>query len=158
MKRLICVELYEEHSAANYYAIRFMNEADPLIDQFVDTYNTPEFESDLMAIGYWLEKIGERGALERYFRPEGHPKVKAIPVPPPASKLRLYCFRLDEKVLIFGGGKKKTTRAFQDDVDLAMHVKIVRTVGSRLLKYIEHGQTTKQGKFLTGRLTFEVDL
>lgn len=112
MKRLICVELYEEHRAVNFYAIRFMNAVEPLIDHFLEAYDTPEFESDLMAIGYWLDKIGERGALERYFRLEGHPKVKAIPVPPPASNLRLYCFRLDEKVLIFGGGKKKTTRTY----------------------------------------------
>lgn len=158
MKRLLCVELYEEHHAVSFYAIRFMDNAEPLIDQFLNVYDVPEFESDLMAIAYWLEKIGERGALERYFRLEGHPNVKAIPVPPPASKLRLYCYRLDESVLILGGGKEKTTRAYQDDADLSMHVNIVRTIGNRLLKYIASGQVTKRGKQLTGRLTFEIDL
>lgn len=48
----------------------------------------------------WIDRIGETGALERYFRPEGKygDGVSAIPIE--SGKLRLYCLRLSDKILI----------------------------------------------------------
>jgi hypothetical protein len=158
VKRLVSVELFEEHPAVNYYVIRFWDEDESLFDQFLTRFDTDEFETDLQSITYWLDVIGNRGALERYFKPEGHPRVKAIPVPPPNSVLRLYCFRISDQVLILGGGKDKRVRKFQDDPELQMHVTIVKTVGKKLLRFIELRKASVDGKMLKGKLTFEIGI
>ena len=154
----MCVELYEEHEVINLYSILFSDENEPLIDQFLNGYSKPEFEDDLHAISYWLDKIGKRGALERHFKPEGHPQVKAIPVPPPSSKLRLYCFRINDEILIFGGGKIKEVRTFQEDPELLKHVQIVKKTGKKIQRYLDQGKIMKNGKELTGKLTFEIEI
>jgi hypothetical protein len=158
VKRLVCIELFEEHQAVNYYSIRFSDENETLYDQFLTNFSAEEFEKDLYAITYWMDKIGESGALERYFKPEGHPKVKAIPIPPPSSVLRLYCFRISENILIIGGGKEKLVRAFQDDAELFNHVQIVKKVGKKIERYKEKNKISVNDKVLTGKLTFEIEL
>lgn len=156
MKRLICIELLEEHEAVNLYGIRFSDQPDTLFDQFLSKLSGPEFDNDLDTITYWIDKIGEIGALERHFRPEGHPKVKAIPIQ--TSAVRLYCFRISDSVLILGGGDSKYVKAFQDDPILAQHVKIVKKAGIKVLRYIENGRIIVDGKALAGKLTFEIDI
>lgn len=158
MKRLICVELFEEHEAVNIYTIRFNDENESLLDQFITEFSTAEFESDLAIITYWMDKIGQRGALERYFKPEGHPKVKAIPVPPPSSVLRLYCFRISDNILIIGGGNIKKVKAFQDDKTLFNHVQIVKKVGKKILRYKDRQKVEVNNKVLNGKLAFEIDI
>ncbi len=158
MKRLVSVDLFEEHHAVNFYSIRFHDEEETLFDQFLTKFSTDEFEADLQTITYWMDKIGNLGALERYFKPEGHPKVKAIPIPPPNSVLRLYCFRLSDQVLILGGGKQKLTRTYQEDAELFRHVRIVKKVGKKILRYIDQNKITVNEKDLAGKLTFEIEL
>lgn len=38
------------------------------------------------------------------------------------SKLRLYCLRLSDKILILGNGGVKSTRVYEDDVNLRAYV------------------------------------
>lgn len=158
MKRLICVELHEEHPAVSYYTIRFSDEKEPLFDQFLTNFSDEKFETDIFTITAWLDKIGNAGALERYFKPEGHPKVKAIPIPPPSSDLRLYCFRVSESILILAGGGEKKTRTYQEDAVLSEQVRITKKVGKKLLRLSESGKISIAHKELSGKLTFEIEL
>jgi hypothetical protein len=158
VKRSVLVELMEEHAGANFYSIRFADETDSLFEQFITKFDTPRFKEDVDSIVYWLDKIGERGALERHFRNEGHPNVKAIPIPPPSSKLRLYCFRLSDEILVFGGGDIKQTRTYQEDPVLTRHVKIVRAVGTTIQQRISIGTTTNVARELYGQLDFKINI
>jgi hypothetical protein len=158
VKRLISVELLEEHQAVNYYAIRLDGDEETLFERFLSEFDTDEFQHDLDTITYWLDKIGTKGALERYFKPEGHPKVKAIPLPPPSSILRLYCFRISDQILLLGGGKDKRVKKYQEDPELYRHVQIVTKVGFKLLRFRDHEKVFINGKQLMGKLTFEIDL
>lgn len=65
--------------------------------------------------------MGETGALQRYFRPEGG-NVKALPtyVDIPRmnrkiGKMRLYCLRLSDRILILGGGAVTTSQSYEED-------------------------------------------
>ena len=46
--------------------------------------------------------------------------VCALPVV--SGKLRLYCLRLSDSVLIAGGGGRKTTQSYEEDVNLNGYV------------------------------------
>lgn len=68
-----------------------------------------------------IEKMGETGAYERYFRPEGG-NIKAVPtyidIPKmnkKIGKMRLYCLRLSEQMLILGGGAVTISQRYEDD-------------------------------------------
>lgn len=51
-----------------------------------------EYDEDIDVIIAWLDKIAERGALLRHFRPEGNyaDGVGAIPIEV-GNRVRLYC-------------------------------------------------------------------
>lgn len=62
------------------------------------------------------------GALERYFRPEGKLKDGVCALPVLQSKLRLYCLRLSDKILVLGNGGIKKTRTYNEDDTLRGYV------------------------------------
>lgn len=157
MKRYICLDLFEEHPNVNLYTIRFLEDEKSLFDRFLEKHETPEFEAELQMITHWLDKIGQFGALERFFRPEGHPMVKAIPLFSSYAGLRLYCFRLSDSILILGGGKQKMVKKFQEDSELQFHVEVVKKSGLQLLKAIDQGRIRK-ARYLYGNLTFKIEL
>ena len=71
VKRKISVELFEEYEAVNFYTIRFDGEETEADKFFASIPDDVEFDFDYDVISRWIEKIGEKGALERYFRTEG---------------------------------------------------------------------------------------
>lgn len=121
MKRLI-IELYKEYEKTAFYSIRFETEELCETDRFIERFSKIEsFQDDLQIIKKWIEKMGtEKGALERYFRPER--KASAIPLE--VSDLRLYCIRLSDEVVILGTVEKKHRRLFKT---VPMHIPILLT-------------------------------
>ena len=60
--------------------------------------------------------------MERYFRPEGKLKDGVCALPVLQSKLRLYCLRLSDKILVLGNGGVKKTRTYNEDDTLKGYV------------------------------------
>ena len=62
------------------------------------------FNQDYQRIIAALQVILQRGALERFFRPEGKmgDHVQAIPIE--GGMLRLYCLRISEQIVILSDG------------------------------------------------------
>lgn len=75
-----------------------------------------------MKIVALINKIADMGALERYFRPEGKLKDRVCALPIMQSKLRLYCLRLSDKILVLGNGGVKKTRTYNEDDTLKGYV------------------------------------
>ena len=63
--------------------------------------------------------------------------VVALPVI--TSKLRLYCLRLSDKILIFGNGDVKATRRYQDDTKLKAYVITLQKFEKLLKEGVENG-------------------
>jgi hypothetical protein len=154
VKRLI-IELYKEYEKTAFYSIRFEAEQLCETDRFIERFTKSDsFQDDLQIIKAWIEKMGtEKGALERYFRPERN--ASAIPLD--ASDLRLYCVRLSDEVVILGNGGEKTSRAVQDSPDVYPHFIDMNNLYRTLQASIRRGNTIRNGKQLSGQLEFEIE-
>jgi len=152
---IIKIELFEEHDRVNFYTLRFQNE-ETEIDKFFDKFPEGcEFDEDVEIIIKWIDQIGERGALERYFRPEGKRKDNVWAIPIETSSLRLYVLRLSDNLLILGNGGIKTTETYNEDKSLSKCVELLQEVDRYLKSRINKGHITVYKKQLFGNLNFQ---
>lgn len=152
MNRIIGIELLEEHDHVTFYTIRYIGEQFTEFDKFYDRFdNQTKYERDLNNTVTWIDKIGKTGALDRNFRPE-RGDLKALPTD--FGKLRLYCFRLTEGIVLLGNGGIKTTRTFNEDPVLNEYAETIESVGKILLSRINNGHSTNtHNNLLHGSLT-----
>lgn len=83
MNQRYYLELIEEHDAVNYYSVHLDDEDLSELERFFEKFpEGSEYDEEIDTIIAWLDKIGENGALERYFRNEGKygDGVSAIPI------------------------------------------------------------------------------
>ena len=105
------------------YTIQFLSESDSEFERFYTRFkDDAAYNPDLMRIVALINKIADMGALERYFRPEGKLKDGVCALPVLQSKLRLYCLRLSDKILVLGNGGVKKTRTYNEDDTLKGYV------------------------------------
>ena len=131
------------------------SEFEKFLNEFKDnaTYNR-DFNVILLA----LSKIIDKGALERFFRNEGrmNDNVKALAID--SRKLRLYCLRISDQILILGNGGVKATRTYQEDSKLSGYVVDLQSFDKVLLKAQKSGKVTIEKNMITDiqSATFEI--
>ena len=105
-----------------------------------------------------MDKIAETGALERYFRPEGRygDGVGVIPIDV-GNKVRLYCLRLSDKILVFGNGGVKDTTTWQESEELAPYVKLLIDTSRFISSRMNDGSLVLVDKEIIGDLKFTRD-
>lgn len=117
-----------------------------------------EYNSDYQRIIAALQVILDKGALERFFRPEGkmNDNVHAIPIE--GGKLRLYCLRISEQIVILGNGGFKNTKSYQEDPKLYGYVLDLQRFEKILKENIDKGYISVDEKELHGteQITFEI--
>jgi hypothetical protein len=156
VKSEISIELFEEHDRVNFYTLRFRDE-DTEVDKFLDQFPEGcEYDYDIDIIIKWIEQIGERGALERYFRPEGKQKDQVFAIPIETSSLRLYVIRLTEQIVILGNGGLKTTKTYNEDSILNDCVELLQEVDRYIKARMLKGQLSIYKKTLFGNLNFHL--
>jgi hypothetical protein len=147
------VDLVEQSEKVSFYSISFQMDRTTEFERFLSKFEEEaEFNEDYQRIMEALGVILDRGALERYFRPEGAMSDHLCALPLSSGDLRLYCLRITDEILIIGNGGRKTTRTYQEDarlygyvMDLQRFDKLLRqdledgvvTIEERTLKYIE---------------------
>lgn len=94
--------------------------------------------------------INGAGFLERYFRPEGKMSDNVCALPVQSGKLRLYCLRLSDSVLIAGGGGRKTTRTYNEDMDLAGYVISLQQLDKIIKVEVKKGNITIESGMIHG--------
>lgn len=114
-----------------------------------------EYDDDIDVIISWLDIIAEKGALERYFRPEGRygDGVGVIPIDV-GNKIRLYCLRLSDKVLVFGNGGVKDAGAWEESEELAPYVRLLMDTSRFISSRIKDGTIVLVDKEIIGDLNF----
>ena len=96
-----------------------------------------ELQPDLQEILRILRRmVQELGFLERLFRPEGKISDRVAAIPVTSNKLRLYCLRLSDGVLIVGNGGHKSTRTYNENSELSGYVLTLQKLDA-LLKVAE---------------------
>ncbi|MDE5773012.1 MAG: hypothetical protein K2H86_00965 [Muribaculaceae bacterium] len=105
------------------YTIQFLTEDSGEYIRFYHRFkDDATYNADLAHIAKFVETIADLGALERFFRPEGKMNDRVCALPIIKSKLRLYCLRLSDSILILGNGGVKNTRTYNEDDELRGYV------------------------------------
>lgn len=156
MKQEYSIELIEEYEKVNFYSIRLKDAELTELEAFFEKFPEGcEYDDDIDVIISWLDQIAERGALERYFRPEGRygDGVGVIPIDV-GNKIRLYCLRLSDKILVFGNGGVKDARTWQESESLAPYVKMLIDTSRFIASRIDNGTIVLVDKEIVGNLNF----
>lgn len=144
--------LMNEAKNCTIYTIQFISEDDSEFQKFYAKFKDDvEFNPDLMRIVGFLGRVADLGALERYFRPEGKMNDHVCALPVVHSKLRLYCLRLSDKILILGNGGVKNTRTYNENDELRGYVLTLQNF-DRLIK-----EGVKDGSIIVTENNIETD-
>lgn len=150
------IELIEEHDAVSFYSIHLEKEELSELERFFEKFPIGcEYDKEIDIILAWIDHIAEKGALERYFRPEGKygDGVGVIPIDL-GNKVRLYCIRLSDKILIFGNGGIKDADTWENSSTLAPHVQLLLDTSKFISSRIADGTIVIIDKELIGNLNF----
>ncbi len=121
--RFLKLEHITHSDTASLYTIIFENDDISEFSKFMIRFkNIGRLQRDYQLILYALKKILENGVLERYFRREGKYSDRVCALPIDSGKLRLYCLRLSDKILILGNGGIKSSRTYNEDAELNGYV------------------------------------
>lgn len=153
------IELVEEHPSVNFYSIKLNEEELTELERFFEKFPIgSRYDHDVDIIISWLDKIGERGALERYFKYEGKfgDGVMGIPVEV-GNKVRLYCIRLSDNIIIFGNGDVKDVIRWQDSPTLSAYVEMLIDTSRYIASRMNNGSIVLVEKEIIGNLNFTRD-
>ncbi len=141
------------------FSICFDGNEESEFERFLNEFkDNATLNKDFNVILLALSKIIDKGALERFFRNEGKmsDNVKALAID--SHKLRLYCLRISDQILILGNGGVKTTRTYQEDDKLSGYVMDLQTFDRVLLNAQKSGKVTIEKNMITDiqSATFEI--
>lgn len=128
MNNFVQIKSVAQYDKVSYYSVTINADPSSLFENFLATHTAINREK-LYHILDWIEVIGiKHGAKIQFFRPEAH--LSDTSALPPTGKereptyiedgetesnnLRLYCFRLNENVVILYNGDLKTAGKAQD--------------------------------------------
>lgn len=148
---------------ATIYSIIINGSRLTLFEQFI-VENKNSFKNEINDIISRLHVLGSNtGARESFFKlNEGNlgDGVSAL-YDKPKYKLRLYCIRYGNSLLILGGGgpKPKTTKTLQNDKKLQKENFLLREISQLITKRIisKEIKYTNYGKEIIGNLIFKED-
>ena len=159
VKKKATVALLNESEVASLYSISFEMDGTTEFEKFVAEFEmNATYNRDYQRIIAALQAILRIGALERFFRPEGsrNDSVQALPIE--SGKLRLYCLRLSDQIVILGNGGVKNTRTYEENPKLYGYVLDLQKFEKILKESAEKGYVSIQKKELSGieDITFEI--
>ena len=135
---------------AEIFSIRIEGKVETELQEFLITFKDsqiPHLQNDFEQIIKSLIGIGEHGAKESFFRPEGKIKDRVCAIPIYTSfkgnkcdgTLRLYCIRVSDQLLIVGNGGIKTTQTYNVDETLSKYVQTLQRIDKELHKMENDG-------------------
>lgn len=151
------LKLFDDSKNCTLYTIQFMTESDSEFERFYKKFiNDATLNEDLLRIVSFINKIADRGALERYFRLEGKMKDRVVALPVTKSKLRLYCLRLSDKILILGNGGKKISRTYEGNPELSGYVINLQNFDKLISEGVKEGTISIEENIITTDNTFDI--
>lgn len=155
----VSLKTIEQNDNVGMFSICFDGNSQSEFERFLDTFkNNATYNKDFNVILMALAKIIDKGALERFFRNEGRMKdnVKALAID--SRKLRLYCLRISDQILILGNGGIKQTRTYQENDVLSGYVMDLQKFDQVLLDAQKNGKVTIEKNMIIDieSATFEI--
>lgn len=146
----VTLKTIEQNDNVGMFSICFDGNEESEFERFLNEFkDNATLNKDFNVILLALSKIIDKGALERFFRNEGKmsDNVKALAID--SHKLRLYCLRISDQILILGNGGVKTTRTYQEDDKLCGYVMDLQTFDRVLLNAQKSGKVTIEKNMIT---------
>ncbi|MCQ2306905.1 MAG: hypothetical protein MJ000_04980 [Bacteroidales bacterium] len=151
MSKITTVKTIEQNDNVSLYSICFndseLSEYEKFLVKFKDN---AKLNKDFQMIILALEKIIERGALERFFRNEGRMKDNLCALSIDSRKLRLYCLRISDQILILGNGGEKTTRTYEENLLLSGYVMDLQKFDELLKQAQKTGKISIENNLIIG--------
>lgn len=139
------------------YTIQFLSEDKSEYIRFYNRFKDDgTYNDDLARIVQFVDTIADLGALERYFRPEGKMSDRVCALPVVRSKLRLYCLRLSDSILILGNGGVKKTRTYDEDDELRGYVVTLQKFDKLIRQGMDEGAITISQNEIATDKTFDL--
>jgi hypothetical protein len=139
------VELFliDEGENCTIYTLQFLRDSETEFEKFISKFiSDSDYNEDYSRIAAFVSRIARTGALERYFRIEGNPNDSVVALPVISSKLRLYCLRLSDRILILGNGDVKETRTYNENPKLKAYVLTLQKFEKLLKEGVTNGSVT----------------
>ncbi len=144
--------LVNDTDKCTIYTIQFSEEAESEYERFYSKFiKDAHLNQDLLRIVQLVDRIADEGALERFFRPEGKMRDSVVALPLLRSKLRLYCLRLSDKILVLGNGGVKNSRTYEEGDSLRGYVLTLQ----KFEELLKEGQ--RNGTVIITSKTIETD-
>ncbi len=146
---IFALEIFETYPIVTFYTVRWekeeISETDKFIKKFL--YQQTKYKTELQEILTLIEVIGEeRGAKDIYFTrhenlatalpPSSTLLVKGIEILFYENRLRLYCIKINENIVVLFNGGIKSAQKVQDSPDLIMKFREAQTFAKRIWQAI----------------------
>lgn len=149
--------LVNSSESCTMYTIQFLSDDKSEFQKFISKFrNDAELNHDFQTIMRFMEQILSNGALERYFRWEGKMSDSVVALPVLKSKLRLYCLRLTDKILVLGNGDVKCSRTYEENDTLQGYVIDLQKFERLLKQEVRSGNVEITEKEIIANKTFEI--
>ena len=141
------------------YSIWFVNDEESEFHKFLQKFkDNAELNKDYQTILHALDRIIANGAFERNFRYEGKMKDNVVALSIDSKRLRLYCLRISDRILIAGNGGVKNTRTYNESEELSGYVMDLEKFDELLKQAQEEGSIIIEQNVITGieEQTFQI--
>ena len=151
------MKLVTEAKNCTIYTIQFLSEDESEFEKFYTKFRSElEYNEDFERLLNILGRIADFGALERFFRPEGKMNDRVCALPVLKSKLRLYCLRLSDKILILGNGGVKRTKTYNEDDTLQGYVITLQNFDQLMRDGVRNGTISVTENIIETDKTFDL--
>ena len=151
MKKKTTVELIASSETVSLYSISFEIDGKTEFEKFVEAFEADAtYRNDYRRILAALQVVLEVGALERFFRPEGKIEDDLVALPLDSGKLRLYCLRISDQILVIGNGGIKDVKRYEDSRQLLGYVMDLQRFDRLLHAMLESGSIVIEERILKG--------
>ncbi len=139
------------------YSIQFLSEDESEFERFYTKFrNESVYNEDFERLLNIIGRIADFGAFERFFRPEGKMSDRVCALPVLKSRLRLYCLRLSDKILILGNGGLKATRTYNEDDTLKGYVITLQNFDKLIAEGVKNGTILVTENTIETENTFDI--
>ena len=151
------LRLVTDDKNCTMYTIQFLSDNDSEFEKFYNKFiHEFVYNEDFERLLNILGRIADFGALERFFRPEGKMTDRVCALPVLNSKLRLYCLRLSDKILILGNGGVKRTRTYNEDNTLQGYVTTLQKFDKLMREGVKDGTISVTERTIETENTFDL--
>jgi hypothetical protein len=160
------IEEFVTREKVTFYTFRHedseLSETDKFFERFQGTSaiaNDKKYLEDFNDIVALIDEIGRKGAFKKYFRDEG--KVEALPSEFRkyiGDKLRLFCIRLSDSIVILGNGGIKSSLKTQNSPDLSTKFYLMGTIADAINQLLQRKEWVLKYKNIEPKDNLEICL